>query len=376
MLESLVDSCLSAAQRVLTAESELLTIAEHLMGKSEAHAEGAAPNGNGNGNVEPVGFHSSGRLPSAEDWNRLLPELMSPAERLPFNVVCRGPQRYECAEIPLADLRAVKHACGVSVNDVVLALVTSAVRRYLQARGLTVRGRSLRIVVPVSVRRKGEMHEPGNRITFVPVNIPLDRRTVRATVAAAHRKMAAIKEARIAELVGFAGTLLGTVPIPLQAAVGPIASQLPLSVCNLICTNVPGPRNPLYLIGPKMLSCYPYVPIGGEMGMNCAMLSYNGMAFFGFTADASAVPDAEALPRLLTAAFADLCREVGIQAGTNPRDADPQTRAKQRPRRRAEPAAALADRAPSAPLLEFRKPAVPEVKTKALEAMALRAAGD
>ncbi len=374
LVESLVDSCLSAAQRVLTVESELLSLAEHLMSKSEEHADGAGPNGNGN--VEPVGFHSSGRLPSAEDWNRLLPELMSPAERLPFNVVCRGPQKYECAEIPLADLRAVKHACGVSVNDVVLALVSSAVRRYLQARGVTVRGRSLRIVVPVSVRRKGEMHEPGNRITFVPVNIPLDRRTVRATVAAAHRKMAAIKEARIAELVGFAGTLLGTVPIPLQAAVGPIASQLPLSVCNLICTNVPGPRNPLYLIGHKMLSCYPYVPIGGEMGMNCAMLTYNGKAFFGFTADVNAVPDAEVLPRLLTQTFADLCREVGVQAGTNPREADPQTRAKQRPRRRVEPAAALADRAPSAPVLEFRKPAAPGVKTTALEAMALRAAGD
>jgi diacylglycerol O-acyltransferase len=376
LLESLVDSCLSAAQRVLTAESELVSLAEHLMGAPQEH--GDVGNGNGNGNGEAAGLHSNGRIPSPEEWNRLLPELLGPAERLPFNVVCRGPQKYECAEIPLADLKAAKHACGVSVNDVVLAVVTSAVRRYLLAHGVKVRGRSLRIVVPVSVRRKGEMHELGNRITFVPVNIPLDRRTVRATVAAAHHKMTAIKDARIAELVGFAGTLLGTVPIPLQAAVGPIASQLPLSVCNLICTNVPGPRNPLYLIGHKMLSCYPYVPIGGEMGMNCAVLSYNGTAFFGFTADVNAVPDAETLPRLLIESFADLCREVGIRVEPKSRERDPKRRLKSTARsaRKAEPAAERrVQQAPSAPVLQFDKEVLPERKTTALEELVLRAAG-
>lgn len=376
LLESLVDSCLTAAQRVITAESELLSIAEHLMGTPEEQADGSDANGNGNGNNEPAGFHSHGRLPSAEEWNRLLPELMAPAERLPFNVVCRGPQRYECAEVPLADLKAVKHVCGASVNDVVLAIVTSAIRRYLLAHGVKVSGRVLRIVVPVSVRRKGEMHELGNRLTFVPVNIPLDRRTVRTTVAAAHQRMATIKDARIAELVGFAGTLLGTVPIPLQAAVGPIASQLPLSVCNLICTNVPGPRNPLYLIGHKMLSCYPYVPIGGEMGMNCAVLSYNGTAFFGFTADMHAVPDADTLPTLLTESFADLCREVGIKTAAKPREADPRRRRKPKPEKKARSAGETGSAPASVPVLEFRKQVAPEAKTTALEEMVLRAAGD
>ena len=74
----------------------------------------------------------------------------------------------------------------------------------------------------------------------------------------------------------------------------PIVSQLPLPLLNFICTNVPGPQKPMYMLGRKMLTCYPYVPIGGEMGMNCAVLTYNGRAFVGFTCDVPATPDSEA----------------------------------------------------------------------------------
>ncbi len=65
---------------------------------------------------------------------------------------------------------------------------------------------------------------------------------------------------------------------------------------------------PLYLLGHKMLSWYPYVPIGGEMGVNCAILSYNGMAYFGFTCDVNAVPDPAHLEKFVTTSFAELLR--------------------------------------------------------------------
>jgi WS/DGAT/MGAT family acyltransferase len=250
---------------------------------------------------------------SAQELSRILPELLAPAERLPFNVICRGPQKFECAQISLAALKQIKHACGVTLNDVVLGLVTDAVRSYLAVHKVKARGRSLRIVVPVSVRRKSEMGELGNHITFVPVTVPLHRRRVLDLVAAAHEYVQSLKKAHVAELVGLAGSLLGAIPVPLQAAMGPVASQLPLSVCNLICTNVPGPHEALYLLGHKMLACYPYVPIGGEMGMNCAVLTYNGTAFFGFTGDVHAIPDLGSLPRFLLAGFARLQKEVGIR---------------------------------------------------------------
>jgi hypothetical protein len=79
---------------------------------------------------------------------------------------------------------------------------------------------------------------------------------------------------------------------------------------------VRGPATPLYLLGHQMLACYPYVPIGGEMGMNCAVLTYNGTAFFGFTGDAHAIPDLEQFEKFLNASFAELRKRL---AGAAPR---------------------------------------------------------
>ena len=102
-----------------------------------------------------------------------------------------------------------------------------------------------------------------------------------------------IKNAHIAEFVGFFGALLAAIPTSVQALIGPIASRLPLSVCNVICTNVPGPQTPIYLLGHRMTAWYPYVPIGGEMGVNCAISRMTARAYFGFTGDAHAAPDLE-----------------------------------------------------------------------------------
>jgi hypothetical protein len=123
------------------------------------------------------------------------------------------------------------------------------------------------------------------------------------------------KDARVSDLVSLLGTLLETVPTAIQAALGPVVSQLPLSVCNLICTNVPGPQEPLYLLGHRLLACYPYVPIGGEMGMNCAFLSYAGTGYFGLTGDACAIPNLDRLAKLLRTSFGELRQAVAGKEG-------------------------------------------------------------
>ena len=148
--------------------------------------------------------------------------------------------------------------------------------------------------------------------------------------------MEVLKRARAAEFVGFAGGLFSTIPTPIWAAIGPVASQLPLSLCNIICTNIPGPQVPLYLLGHKMLSWYPYVPIGGEMGLNCAILSYNGMAYFGFTCDVGAVPDPEHLEKFVTMSCAEL-RKAG-KSGKPAVNSPPETKqAERKPARRQRP---------------------------------------
>ena len=103
-------------------------------------------------------------------------------------------------------------------------------------------------------------------------------------------------------------------PLPVQGFAGPIASQLPITPFNLVCTNIPGPQVPLYLLGHKMLDWYPYVPIGGEMAVNCAILSYNGMVYFGFSGDVKAAPDLRRLEKMLKESFAELRDEVLLES--------------------------------------------------------------
>jgi hypothetical protein len=88
---------------------------------------------------------------------------------------------------------------------------------------------------------------------------------------------------------------------------------LPITPFNLVCTNVPGPQFPLYVLGHKMLRWYPYVPIGGELALNCAILSYDGMVYFGFSGDAHAAPDLRQLEKFLKSNFAELRAAAGIQ---------------------------------------------------------------
>jgi hypothetical protein len=115
-----------------------------------------------------------------------------------------------------------------------------------------------------------------------------------------------LKYSHAAELVSLAGGMIGMFPTSLQAMIGPALSQLPITPFNLVCTNVPGPQYPLYVMGHKMVSWYPYVPVGGEMAANCAILSYNGTVFFGFSADRHAVPDLRRFEKFLQASFEDL----------------------------------------------------------------------
>jgi hypothetical protein len=106
----------------------------------------------------------------------------------------------------------------------------------------------------------------------------------------------------------------------------------------MVCTNVPGPQQPLYLLGHKMLHCYPYVPVGGEMAVNCAVLSYNGMVYFGFSGDAHAAPDLRKMEKLLEASFTELRDAAGIRP--------PQTKKVRRKRQAMSTAAAPARTGP------------------------------
>ena len=256
---------------------------------------------------------ATGDQSAANEFASFFPEITAFTERLRFNVVYRGPQKFACTEIPLADVKAIKLKAATSVNDVILALVTATIRRYCELHGDRVKGKLLRIMVPVNLRGSTTTSELGNRISLVPVTIPLDIRQPKKLLAAVHVRTEFLKRMHAAELVSLAGGFLGMFPSSLQGMAGPLASRLPITPFNLVCTNVPGPQVPLYLLGHKMLHCYPYVPVGGEMAVNCAILSYNGAFYFGFSGDSHAAPDLRRMPTLLQESFVKLREATGIR---------------------------------------------------------------
>jgi diacylglycerol O-acyltransferase / wax synthase len=251
---------------------------------------------------------------ATEQFSSLLPEFTASTERLRFNVIYRGPQKFAWAEIPLAEVKAIRQACGTSVNDVLLALVTATIRDYSEHHGDSVKGRLVRIMVPVNLRGSDGPANPGNHISLVPVTIPLGIHSPKKLLAAVHKRTEFLKRARAAELVSLFGGLIGVFPGPMQAFAGPMISQVPFTPFNMVCTSVPGPQFPLYLLGHKMLHWYPYVPVGGEMAVNCAILSYNGMVYFGFSGDVHAAPDLWRWEKFVKQSFVELRDAAGVIA--------------------------------------------------------------
>ena len=288
-----VDSYSDFIKRILSAMTDVLTMAERVA--------------------------ADGDRTATEEFAKLFPEITAFTERLRFNVLYRGPQKFACTQIPLAEVKAIKLKAGTSVNDVILALVTATIRRYCQLHGDHIKGKLLRIMVPVNLRGNTTTSELGNRISLVPVTVPLDIGQPGKLLAAIHRRTEFLKRMHAAELVSLAGGLIGMFPASLQGMAGPIASQLPITPFNLVCTNVPGPQVPLYLLGHKMLHCYPYVPVGGEMAVNCAILSYNGTVYFGFSGDTHAAPDLRRLEKLLQESFVELRAALGIPSARKKR---------------------------------------------------------
>jgi diacylglycerol O-acyltransferase len=232
-------------------------------------------------------------------------------EPFPFKAPSTGPRSVAWTEFPLAEVNAIREACGVKVNDVFLTALAGAMRRYAQVHRLSVKNRVLRLMVPVNLRSP-EQNGTGNKISLVPVNVPLDVKDPMELLRIAHHRTEELKHAHAADLVVLGGTVLAMLPIPVQALLtGVLSNVTPVLPFDMVCTNVPGPQSPLYLLGRKMLSYYPYVPIGDFMGVCCAMVSYNGTLYFGLTGDCACAPDLNRLRDFLDEALAELRERSG-----------------------------------------------------------------
>lgn len=245
----------------------------------------------------------------------LLPEIASPVQRLPFNRPCGSERKFCWSEFDFSDVKAIRNATGGTVNDVILTVATRAVARYARLHGESVKGRMLRMVCPVNLRKDEKGDSLGNQISFLPLTLPMDAAGPLQHFEQIALRSAVMKSVRAAEMVGIAASWLGAAPPPAQALFwwGIPLVPLPAPLLNLICTNVPGSPTPLYCVGKRMLSSYPHVPTGYELGVGIAVQSYNGKMCFGLTADAVAAADVKRLRDFIVVSWEELCQAAGVR---------------------------------------------------------------
>jgi diacylglycerol O-acyltransferase len=203
-----------------------------------------------------------------------------------------GPQRTgRGLKVPLPAFKALKERFGCTVNDAVLAVVSEGLYRWFKKRGESA-PETVRVFCPVSVRADEDRGRVGNQISGMVLELPTGDlaieerlRRIKVTTGDLKRTRQAVAADKLAGLADWA-------PPSLLVLAGRLMST-PQAGANINVTNVPGPQFPLYSGGAQLLEVWPFAPLYPSMGLGVAIVSYNGDAYFGLTADPGLVPDVE-----------------------------------------------------------------------------------
>jgi WS/DGAT/MGAT family acyltransferase len=232
--------------------------------------------------------------------------VVRPAPVSPLNAAIGRQRKVAIARADLEQLKSIRRFNGGTVNDVLLTVVTGALREWLLSRGEPVIGStSVRALVPLSVH-SAEEEVPGNQVSSFLVDLPVGEPNPRVRLARISYAMRAV--AQTGQSVG-ADTLVrlsGFAPPTLHALGARAASGLSRRLFNLVVTNVPGPQVPLYAAGARMLEVFPVVPLARGQGLAIGLTSYDGGVYFGLNADRDTVGDVDVLADLIEQEVADL----------------------------------------------------------------------
>jgi WS/DGAT/MGAT family acyltransferase len=185
------------------------------------------------------------------------------------------------ARRPLGDLQQIKTSFGTTVNDVVLAVSASGVRRLFEQRGEL--PLPLKTMVPVNVRRPEQDGSSGNRISFMFVDLPCDEPDPVRRLQWIHTQTRERKGDGEPEGMDGALEAVGYLPQPVRDAVSHALSS-PL-VFNLTVSNIPGPAEPMFMLGCELEEAYPVVPIPDGHALSIGVTTIRDQAFFGLYAD-------------------------------------------------------------------------------------------
>jgi diacylglycerol O-acyltransferase len=231
-------------------------------------------------------------------------ELLNAAPSVPLNGPIGPHRRFELRELGLGEMRAVKQCYEATINDVVLAVSTGALRRWLIARGVRTEGLELRALVPVNLRADEERGLLGNRVALLRAALPVyvedpEQRLLLVRDATRHAK-------RSRQLMS-AQTIIRLSDFALPTILAQ-ASRLNFStrLFNLIITNVPGPQFPLFLLGRELESIAPVAFLPRGHALSIAVFSYNGLISFGLLGDYDRMYDLELIAEGVGESLAEL----------------------------------------------------------------------
>ncbi|HEX2266472.1 MAG TPA: WS/DGAT domain-containing protein [Solirubrobacterales bacterium] len=223
-----------------------------------------------------------------------------------FNVEIGPHRRFAMTQSDLADLKRVKNAHGGTVNDVILSIVAGGIGKYLRARGHDTEGLELRALVPVSVRAAEEHGALGNRISAMMAPLPVWCEDPVERLHVVTQEMGDLKSSGqavgaeiLTKLTDFAPSTIVSQAARLQPA---------QRFFNLVVTNVPGPQFPLYVLGRKMESIFPMVPLAQRQALCVGIMSYNGQVNFGLIGDYDAMADLDSFGLDLEAATQEVIK--------------------------------------------------------------------
>ncbi|HYN28360.1 MAG TPA: wax ester/triacylglycerol synthase family O-acyltransferase [Dermatophilaceae bacterium] len=204
-------------------------------------------------------------------------------------------RRYASTVVPLAEVREVREALGGSLNDVALAAISGGLRALLISRGEEPHARAVRSLVPVSLRQPGEESLLDNRVSLLLPFLPVDVADPVERLETVHRR---IREAAASGEPSAGADLTAIyehepfLPIALGVRA---AFHLPQLHLVTVTTNVPGPREPVWMLGRRCRSILPYVPIADRVRVGVSIFSYAGELAFGVTGDFDTAPDVDTL---------------------------------------------------------------------------------
>jgi WS/DGAT/MGAT family acyltransferase len=238
---------------------------------------------------------------------------LRPASATPLNPDHIGPhRRFDTLTLDLARAKAVTERLGGTVNDVVVAVITGAVRRFLLERGVPVANLRFRALLPVNLRTEEQHGRMGNRLGMMIANLPIAetdpierlRRVQAATQALEHSRQ--IRGTELLEEWG------DWTPSGLFTRMLRLAAQV--RTFNLVITNLPGPRVPLYLLSARLLAPYPMVPLYSNQALGIGLFSYQDTLYCGLNSDWDRLPDLHDLTEGLARSFEELAKAADVRA--------------------------------------------------------------